>query len=939
MPDNVVETRIVAKNETRAPFAEFADTIEAAKKKIQDAGGSVSVFTSALQVAEGQGKSFMQAMAEIASGATSSESALHSASDALHEFAEEAIKKAEESVNKAQESLHHFAESVRSAIENPLASAGAAAERFIMSFGKMGVAVLGAATAIAVAGEKMAEWGKESAEEIMHLEHLSAATGASVNELAGLKAGLQDLGMNGDEANLALGRLARAMDAARDPSSKQAEAFKTLQISTKGWNSELPSLMGTLMKVADGVKNSDDAGRALNATTELMGRGAIHLQGVLKEGAESLGEHIGKYKDLAQAMQENVPAAKQYTEITNEMHQQMKLLSVESLPMVTGALRLLTSAFIAAKIGAEAWRLTIDAAITDSIIMVTAASNAAGALKRGDMSGASDALVNGAKLAQMTWSEAMEVIKSDATDAYQKIDKLWAKAPVEEQKKGAGANDGGAPSGEQEKVDRGAIDALEGQIRHVHALNEAKRLMYAEEEKLGQIGAAANAERYKALLQDELGKDADYLSAKLALYNENDPQYPAAAQRIANEWVAIQDRANAAGVAIANHLSEARRTLQSRFQKEAEAGLDSINKAQAAADAKASADRTKKVEADIKGLIDEEKAASDHAVKMIDLDRGQIEQQYNLGQISGSKRLIALQALKDREYAIELKAAQQELELMKIAAASSGGKDSSYVDKIANQEKQIQAIRDKAAADTLKTTQALGLQEVSVYRGVFAGITRAWDGAVAGLVQGTLTFRQAWTRMGQSIVSEWVLSLAKIAAKHAENIAIRWALESGLSNVLTALHITEVATEAAAGGTERVAEVAGVAALGAANAYASTAAIPIVGPEMAPGVAAATMAAIMAFAPAAAFEGGGMVPGNMLAYLHKDEMVLPRGISQGLQGMIGNGQTSAGAQRGDTHVHLHLSAIDGPSAKKFLSNNRGAVVSMIQGAVRDNAFA
>ena len=81
--------------------------------------------------------------------------------------------------------------------------------------------------------------------------------------------------------------------------------------------------------------------------------------------------------------------------------------------------------------------------------------------------------------------------------------------------------------------------------------------------------------------------------------------------------------------------------------------------------------------------------------------------------------------------------------------------------------------------------------------------------------------------------------------------------------------------------------------------------IPVVGPEMGAEAAAQTYAAIMAFAgmvPAAA--GGWDVPADSLAYLHKQEMVLPASLAEGVRGLVAGGGKDAGG--GDTHVHFNF---------------------------------
>ncbi len=138
---------------------------------------------------------------------------------------------------------------------------------------------------------------------------------------------------------------------------------------------------------------------------------------------------------------------------------------------------------------------------------------------------------------------------------------------------------------------------------------------------------------------------------------------------------------------------------------------------------------------------------------------------------------------------------------------------------------------------------------------VAQGMATAVDGisgALGRAVQGGQKLSQIFTQLGRSILGSVVQGIAKIGLQMA---------------------VTAVAGKAL-GSAVAVAEVTSAAAVGAANAAAATAAIPIIGPALAPAAAAATFAEIMAFAPLASYDKGGMIPEDQLAMVHKGEFVL-----------------------------------------------------------------
>ena len=132
------------------------------------------------------------------------------------------------------------------------------------------------------------------------------------------------------------------------------------------------------------------------------------------------------------------------------------------------------------------------------------------------------------------------------------------------------------------------------------------------------------------------------------------------------------------------------------------------------------------------------------------------------------------------------------------------------------------------------------------------------------------------------------------------------------------------------------ANIGSSAAEGGAAAYAPAAAIPVVGWSIAPAIAADAYANILGFEALNAFAAGGIVPNDALAFVHKNEMVLPASLSAGLSQMIGSNEPSGSGHT--LHVSFSVSATDAKSFEGRLQEHADALVSVIKRAWRHGKF-
>ena len=111
---------------------------------------------------------------------------------------------------------------------------------------------------------------------------------------------------------------------------------------------------------------------------------------------------------------------------------------------------------------------------------------------------------------------------------------------------------------------------------------------------------------------------------------------------------------------------------------------------------------------------------------------------------------------------------------------------------------------------------------------------------------------------------------------------------------------------------------------------------PVMGPAAA-GPAAAAQGAVLSVA---AFDiGAWSIPQDQLAMVHQNELVMPAAEAGAFRSLLSQqangGAVGAGAQGGETHVHLNVSALDAGSVKGWLGGNSRQIMKAMNQAVKN----
>lgn len=325
----------------------------------------------------------------------------------------------------------------------------------------------------------------------------------------------------------------------------------------------------------------------------------------------------------------------------------------------------------------------------------------------------------------------------------------------------------------------------------------------------------------------------------------------------------------------------------------------------------------------------DQRAANDTLMSMkrmeadtaIAIERDKIKTRYELGKIDAAQRLAQETQLYQREFQEAINAKYAEL-----AQAQAAGEM-----EIQDQARIYREIRRLQFEHNRRMTQAEDQAMLNTKKKADE-IARGMSGAVNSMLFSTQTMAQRVQSLFQNIASHIIEQIIR-------KMVTAWLVGETTKTAATAAGETARLGVQKAAATEGLAvsfatkmkEVVGSAYSAAAHAYDAVAAIPYVGPFIAPAAAAVTFAAVMAFGSGIPSAAGGwdIPPGiNPVVQAHGGEMVLPADISAGLKNMIGGGSSGGG-----DHYHLHL--IDTKHAKGFIRKYAPEIKQAALAAHRD----
>lgn len=508
------------------------------------------------------------------------------------------------------------------------------------------------------------------------------------------------------------------------------------------------------------------------------------------------------------------------------------------------------------------------------------------------------------------------------------------------------------------------LRAQEASLVHIKdAITEAERQKkeagkgQGQETKLqgleAQLDRRRDMERHAA--EDWKVIERDFWDAALKDATKGTTEYDQILRRRTVAQKAVDEEAHRSAIAGLERQREAaekgsdQRIAIAREEAQQIASFEGV-KSKAAQEALLKVEAMEREKADQERQINAEIEAENmrHSSAMAAMERDRLSFEVQMGQTSSEDQITRLRQIRDQEYADELQALNRQKQLMAQRPVE--------LQKVLN---QMKAAEDKYHRDVAKLDQQQVMEMRASIQAWVQPMTGAMHTMVSGVLQGTMTMRQLFANALQGIAISYAEKGLEIAGKWAIDQAAMALSAEGSAAQQTAAATEETTNAIAQADMAALGSINADAARAGAAAYASIAAIPIVGPAMAPAASATAWADTMAFSGeiAVAERGLGSVPyDNFPALLHKRESVLPAEMAVPLRAMLKNGPQlslppnlargptitlpkQADGSYGDAPrsahgaTHYHIQAVDAASFANMVRRGSHDVFKTMQGEI------
>ena len=328
-----------------------------------------------------------------------------------------------------------------------------------------------------------------------------------------------------------------------------------------------------------------------------------------------------------------------------------------------------------------------------------------------------------------------------------------------------------------------------------------------------------------------------------------------------------------------------------------------------------------------------DRAQTDIALDAVKLKQSQVQESAQLDQISHADEVVQLLSLESEREAIEAR----HLAFLQQTYQNN-------LVQYANVQRQIDELAAQSALKRQQIEATYARQVYADYRQSFDQIAASASTQIGQLIQGQETLRQAVANVLLSIVESFIQARLKAVADWAagvvaETAATRAGEAAKTSAVVagSAARTSATETSAFASAAATIASIAKSIVASAAETFAGIFGFlsPLLGPA-AIGPAGAGQATVLAAGAALpSFDTGAWsLPADMVAVVHRGEMIVPAGLAGQIRDGAGGTGASVAVQH---HAHFNVTAMDARSVGRFFRDNGKTILGAINDGVRKGA--
>lgn len=310
--------------------------------------------------------------------------------------------------------------------------------------------------------------------------------------------------------------------------------------------------------------------------------------------------------------------------------------------------------------------------------------------------------------------------------------------------------------------------------------------------------------------------------------------------------------------------------------------------------------------------------------------------------VKASAQIELLSHEDERADLLRLEADRESVELRHLTFLQSTYRDNAAA--FANVQRQI----DELAAQSALRRQAVELtylrQVDADYRSTFERIASSVSQQVTGLISGQESLRQATAHVLLSMIQDFVAVRLKIVADWtagmlAETVATQTSEAAKTQAVLAG---TAARTSAAKAGTvastlDTIGSIAKSIVASAAETFAGIFGFlsPVLGPAAAGPAAAGEAAVLAAKASLPSFAVGAWeLPTDMVAQVHRGEMIVPASVAGAMRGVLGGVGDSPNISH---QTHFNVTTLDAAGVRRFFATHSRAILEAIDNGVRNGS--